>query len=127
MQLPEVHVVGLEQLQRFLDHAHRIVARPLLGLGGQEGLIAAARHHFADVLLAPALRPAVDRRGVDVVDAQVQRALDDGHGYVEVAGALQRGLAAQREDAHAVAGLAQVAGRHGRGCSGIRRQCGKRG
>ena len=34
VQLPEVNVVGLKQLQRFLHHPHRPVARALLGLGG---------------------------------------------------------------------------------------------
>ena len=101
VQLPQVHVIGLEQLQRFFDHAHGAVAGALAGFGGEEGLVAAVGHHLAHVLLAPALRAAVDGRGVDVVDAQVERALDDGHGDVEVVGLLDRGLAAQREDADA--------------------------
>jgi uncharacterized membrane protein len=123
VQLPEVDVIGLEQLQRLLDHAHGAVAGALLGLGGEEGLVAAVGHHLADVLLAPALGAAVDRRGVDVVDAEVERALDDGHGDVEVVGLLERGLAAEREDADLVAGLAEVAGGHGRAAGFQGRVC----
>ena len=70
-------------------------------------------HHFANILLAPAIGAAVDGRRVKVVDAEVEGALDDGDGDVEVVGPLQRSLAAQRKDAHLVAGLAQVAGGHG--------------
>ena len=60
-----------------------------------------------------ALRTAVDGRGIDVVDAEVERALDDGNGDIEVVGFLKRGLAAEREDAYLVAGNAEIAGGHG--------------
>ena len=125
VQLPEVDVIGLEQLERLLDHAHGAVARALLGLGGEEGLVAALGHDLADVLLAPALRAAVDGRRVDVVDAQVEGALDDGHGDVEVVGLLERGLAAEREDADFVAGLAQIARGHGAVGARILRESGQ--
>ena len=36
VQLPEVDVIGLEQLERGLDHAHGSIAGPLLGLGGEK-------------------------------------------------------------------------------------------
>ncbi len=55
MQLPQVDVVGLQQLKRLLDHAQRAVASALFGLGGDEGLVAAVGQHFAHVLLAPAI------------------------------------------------------------------------
>ena len=61
VQLPQIDVIGLEQLQRLLDHPHRAVARALLGLGREERLVAALRHHLADILLAPARRAAINR------------------------------------------------------------------
>ncbi len=47
VQLPKVHVVGLQQLQRLLNHAHRVVARALLGLGREKCLVAPLGHHLA--------------------------------------------------------------------------------
>ena len=126
MQLPQVHVVGLEQLERLVDHAQRGFAGAFLGLGGEKCLVAPVGHDLADVLLAPALGPAVDGRSVNVVYAQIERPLNDGHGRVKVVAALKGGLAAKGEDAHLVAGLAQVARGHGRRCYGIRRQAGQR-
>jgi hypothetical protein len=69
VQLPQVNVIGLEQLERSFDHAHRAVARPLFRLGRQKRIAAAVLHHFPDVLLAPALGAAIDRRCVDVIHA----------------------------------------------------------
>jgi len=60
-----VHMVGLQQLQRLLNHAHGVVAGPFFGLGGQERLVAGAPSP-ADILLAPAFGATVDRRGVNV-------------------------------------------------------------
>ena len=117
-------MVGLEQLERFLDHAQGAIARAFLGFCGEEGQIAPVSHHFAHVLLAPAVGTAVDGRGVDVVDAQVERAIDDGHGDVEVVRLLEGGLATERENPNFVAGLAQVARGHGVGRDRVR---GKRG
>ena len=42
VQLPEVDVVGLEQLQRLFDHRHGAVARAFLGFGREERFVAAA-------------------------------------------------------------------------------------
>jgi hypothetical protein len=80
MQLPCVQVIGVEQLQRLLEQAQRAVAAAVLRLAGQIDLIAARLHHLADVALAPALATAVLRRGIDVVDPEIDGALDDGHG-----------------------------------------------
>ena len=37
VELPEIDVVGVEELERLLDHAEGAVAGALLGLGGEEG------------------------------------------------------------------------------------------
>src|SRR5579863_4220562 len=84
--------------------------------------MSAMSHHLADVLLAPAFGASVNRGSVNVVHTHVERPLDDRYGGVEVAGLLQRSLPAQREDAHLVARLAQVARRHGLHGHWIRRQ-----
>src|SRR5271170_3562329 len=103
-------MVGIEQLQRLLDHAQRAVARAFLGLGREERLVAARLHYLAYVLLAPARGAAVDGRGVDVVHAQVERAVDDRYGHLEVVGSLKGSLAAKAEIPPFVAVLAGVAG-----------------
>ena len=121
VELPEIDVVGVEELEGLFDHAQGAFAGALLGLGGEEGLVAAGLHDAADVLLAPAVGAAVDGGGVDVVDAEVEGSLDDGDGVVEVVGFFERGLAAEGEDADFVAGLAEVARGHGGcGCLGWR-------
>src|SRR6516165_8328517 len=98
-------MISVEQLERLLDHAHGAVAGALFGFSGNEGLIPAGLHDRADVLLTPALRTAVDRRGVDVVDAQIEGAIDDRDSGVEVVWLLKRSLAAKAEDPNLVAGL----------------------
>ena len=57
MQLPEIQMVGLEQLEGFFQHAERGIARALLGLAGQKRLGTPLFHHLPNILLAPALSP----------------------------------------------------------------------
>ena len=118
-------MIGLEQLQRLFDHLHRAVAGALLGLGGEKRLVAPLGHDLANVLLAPSLGAAVDRGGVDVVDAEVERALDDGHGGVEVVGVFECGLSAERKDSNLEAGFAEITRGHCSGRARIRRQFGQ--
>ena len=110
---PEVEVVGLHELEGLFDIAEGVVAAALPGLGTKEGLVAAVLHHAADVLLAPALGESVAGSGVDEVDAEVEASLDDGNGDVEVVGLFDSGLRAEGEEADLVAGLSEVARRHG--------------
>ena len=93
-----------------------------LVLVARKAVVAAGLHDAADVLLAPALRAAVDGGGVDVVDAEVEGALDDGDGDVEVRGLLECSLAAEGKDADLVARLAEVACGHGGAGVGVNRQ-----
>ena len=79
-------MVGVQQGERLFDHAERTVAGALLCLGGEECLLAARLHDTSDVLFAPALRPAVDGRRVDVVDAEVEGAFDDGTAVSKLSG-----------------------------------------
>src|SRR5208283_264814 len=80
VELPEVEMAGVEQLERFFEHAQGTVASALLGLAGEEGFSTAALHDLADVALAPAVRTAVDGGSIDVIHAQVESALDDRDG-----------------------------------------------
>ena len=38
VQLPQIHVIGVQQVEGLFDHAHRAVTRALFGFGGQESL-----------------------------------------------------------------------------------------
>ena len=122
VELPGVEVIGVEQLQALFEQAQRTVAGAVVRLAGQVGFAAAALHHLADVALAPTVGAAVLRGGVNVVDAEIEGALDDGHGDGGVVGLLDGGLPAEREDSGTVAGFAQVAGGHGGGRKRIVRQ-----
>src|SRR3989338_4882375 len=104
---------------RACQQAERAVAAAVVGLRGEEGFRAAALHHLADVPLAPALGAAVHGGGVDVVDAEVEGARDDGDGRGVVIRLLDGRLAAETENAGAVAGAAQVAGGHGLAGGGV--------
>ena len=119
MELPQVEMAGVEQLERFLEHADGTVAGALLGLAGEERFGAAPLHDLADIAFAPALRTAVDRRSIDVIDAQIESAFHDRDGDVLVVSALESGLAAQAEDAGPVTSPAEVASRHGAGGHGV--------
>src|SRR3989338_9903676 len=94
----------------------------VVGLGGEEGFRAAALNPLADVALAPALGAAVHGGGVDVVDAEVEGALDDGDSRRVVVRLLDGRLPAETEKAGAVAGAAEVAGGHCVGRGRVRRQ-----
>ena len=96
VDLPEVEVIGLQQLERLLEVLERAVARAVVRLAREEDLAPAALHDLADVPLAPALfLSAVARGGIDVVDAQVDRALDDRDRDRGVVGLLDGGLTAR--------------------------------
>ena len=120
-------MIGLQELERFLQHAQGAVARPLLGLAREECLGAAPAHDLADIPFAPALRSAIDGRSIDVVDAQIERPLHNRHRYAIVVGVFQSCLAAQAEDSYLVSGLPQIAGRHGRLRGGFGWSLGSRG
>src|SRR3954451_6540660 len=49
MELPYVDVVGLQQSKRFLDHAHRSIARPFFRLRGHERFVAASLQGLTDI------------------------------------------------------------------------------
>jgi len=112
VEQPEIEVVGLHKLEGLFDIAEGVVAAALPGLSTKEGVVAAALHHAADVLLAPALGESVAGRGVDEVDAEVEASLDDGNGNVEVVGLFDSGLGTEGEEADLVAGLSKVARGH---------------
>src|SRR5579871_3031269 len=60
VQLPEIDVIGLQQLQRSFQHPLRAIASALFRLGSEKGFGSAALHDLAYVLLAPALGTAVN-------------------------------------------------------------------
>src|SRR5215469_5837305 len=77
---------------------------------------ASARRFFitlAHVLLAPALWPVINRRRVDVVDAEVECLFEDRYGGVLVVRLLERGLTAEAENADLVTGLSEISRWHG--------------
>jgi len=41
VKLPDIDVIGLEQTERFLDHAHRTIPGAFLGFSGEEGFLPA--------------------------------------------------------------------------------------
>jgi hypothetical protein len=84
VQLPQADVIGVQQREGFFDHAERAVVGALFCFCGEEGFIAACFHDAADVLLAPALGTAIDGIGVDVIDPEVEGALDDGNSDIEI-------------------------------------------
>jgi len=61
MQLPQIQMVGLQELQRLFDHLQRSIACAFLRFAGEKRLASARLHHLAQILLAPALRAAIDR------------------------------------------------------------------
>jgi hypothetical protein len=109
VDLPEVDVVGLEELERLLEQLERAVSGPVVGLRREERLRAPMLHDLPDVALAPALRTAVPRRGVDVVDPDVERFLHDGNRYRLVVGPFDSGLPPEAEEPDPVASAPQVA------------------
>ena len=105
-------MVGLHELQGLFDVTESAVAGALPALGAKEDLVAAALHNAPDVLFTPPLRESVPGGGVDEVDAEVERPLDERYGDVEVVGLFDSTLAAEGEDADLEASLSQVARRH---------------
>ena len=53
-------LIGVEELEGLLDHAEGGLACALLGLGGEEGVIAAGLHDAATGILSLQLRASVD-------------------------------------------------------------------
>ena len=99
VHLPEIDVVGLEQLERALQKLQGSVPCAVVGLGGEKGLRAPGLHDLAEVLLAPSVfDTTVARRRVHVVDAEIERTLDQRHRDIEVVGLFDRRLAAETED-----------------------------
>jgi hypothetical protein len=100
----------------------RTIFRPVVGLAGEEDLLAARGHDFADECLADAVefpplpgrvpRASVGRRGIDVVDAQVNCPIDDRDRHIVLVGLFERRLAAEAEQARQVAGAAEWAPGH---------------
>jgi len=65
-------MVGLQQLQRLLNHPHRSVARPSLVFVARRPHSAASPSPCQRTVRSP-VRPAINRRSIDVVHAQIQR------------------------------------------------------
>jgi len=94
-----------------------------MGLGGEEDLRTPALHDLAKILLTPPIfHPTVARRGVDIVDAEIERLLDQRHRDIEVVRLFDRRLAAEAENSDLEPGLAEVAGRHRVGSGRVHRQ-----
>src|SRR5208337_752777 len=89
------------------------VARSLLRLRREKRVAAAVLHHLANVLLAPTIGAAIDRRRIDVIHAKIERFFDDRDGDGFIVGLLERSLTAQTEDADLVSGLSEIASWHG--------------
>ena len=60
VQLPEIDMIGLQQLERLLNHAHRSIPRALFSLGGEKCFLPPRLHHPTNILLAPAVGAAVN-------------------------------------------------------------------
>ena len=82
VQVQQVHVVGLEALEAGLHLPQRRVARARArgDLRGQEDVLAPGRHHAPDARLALAV--AVVHGGIEVVDPEPHRPLQDSRGLV---------------------------------------------
>src|SRR5208337_4597827 len=95
---------------------------------GKVHLAAAMLHYLADVALAPALLAAIHRRRIDIVDAEIESALDDGHGNGFVVRLLDGGVSTETEDARPMAGAPEITSRHGSGGGRIKRdvRCSRR-
>jgi hypothetical protein len=110
VELVQVHVVGLEQLQRLLQLRARVVLHAAFGLAGQEALLAIGRERRPQ----PLLRIAVAGRNVEVVDAAIHGL---GHDVRGRAGLLvHHHNAAEADHRQMFAGLAQRAPRNGVRC-----------
>src|SRR5208337_2286363 len=91
-------------------------------------MAAAMLHYLANVALAPALFAAIHRSRIHIVDAEIESALDDGHGHSFIVGLLDGGLSTETEDARPMAGAPEITSRHGSGGRGIKRgvRCSRR-
>ncbi len=91
MGLPEIEVIGLQAVQRLLEHLHReiLAAAVRAYLRHQKYAVAAAPQAFAhpDFALAAMIFPAV----VEESDAAVYRFLDDAYRGLLVLGIAQMG------------------------------------
>jgi hypothetical protein len=112
VDLPQIQVIGLQRLERLVQQPTRAVTRAVVCLAGEKRLAPPALHDLPDVALRHAA--TVARRGVDVVDAEIERPLHDRDGYGLVVRLLDGRLPAEAEEPHRVAGLAQVARGHRR-------------
>ena len=86
VELDEVDVIDAQPLERAVDVVTRLLPRPRARLGGQEEVLAMARHPRADAQLGV----AVARGRVDVVHAVAQQRLEGAVGVV-LAGAREGG------------------------------------
>ncbi len=92
MDLVEIDVIGLEAAERALDGLDdpapriallvRILAHGAMHLGGEHDLVATAFQRLADDLLRLAL--AVSIGGVDEIDADIQRLVNDAGALVMI-------------------------------------------
>jgi len=124
MVLVQVEVVGLQTPQTLLDQRHGAVVGVIVTLGGQKDLVAPLPHHAADVQFTGTV--AVQGRGIDIVDAQIERPVDDFDRLVVAV--VHRGgeQSAQAVNGYLVSGLAEwsLGNGFGRrfGCRGHRTQ-----
>ena len=95
VDLPEVHVVGPEPLQREVQLRLGLPAGALRGLGGEEDLLAHLRQDLAVDLLGVAAPVAV--RGVEVVDAELHGAAGQRDGLL-IGGDEREAAAGQADD-----------------------------
>ncbi len=73
VKLEEIDVVGLQPLERLLELAPGIAIATLVGLRRHEHLVPAMRKHLPVVQL----RVLVYGRGIEVVDSDIDRPIDD--------------------------------------------------
>src|SRR5579872_6125310 len=112
VELPDVHMVGLEQFQGLFEHSQRTVTGPVFGLGGDKGLFAAPFQHLPDIAFAGPLRPTIDGRRIDVVPTEIQCPFYYGHGNGVIIHSLEGGLSTETEDRDAMSSFAEVPRRH---------------
>src|ERR1039457_3421768 len=115
VELPDVDMIGLEQPKRLIEHSERAIAGAILALRRDERFPSAALQDLPDVALTGALGSAIDRRSVDVVDAQFERPLHDRYGDRIVIWPLEGGLSTKAEHCDPISRLAEIPGRHGSG------------
>src|SRR5690606_28587355 len=81
----------------------RSIASAVVRLGGHENLLPPASETFAEIIQTPVIRGS----RVEIIDAQLQRSMDDRDGFLDSAVGSQHPLAAQPEDRYFLAGVPQ--------------------